>query len=200
MIPAFIDAIEKQVLNDNAPREVPCNVKKSCITILGSLVSISNYLRHQTIQIDELDMTWAQGFQGTSFSFADTKIWLKNVFIRLVNVGTTIPQQEDAVEAHCMIVGALCALVLDELLVARNPHDDFIHECILSLVNHLYWSSIAIVNTVADCLISLAQVYSEKLDPEGVSSFYTVRGKAKEKLIRPLFLLDYCSRSFDSYH
>jgi hypothetical protein len=65
-------------------------------------------------------MTWAPGFQGTSFSFADVKVWLKNVLIRLVNVGTSIPQHEEAIDAHCMLLGALCALVLDELLAAKR--------------------------------------------------------------------------------
>ena len=36
------------------------------------------------------------------------------------------------------------------------------------MVNHLYWSNISIVNTVVDCLNTLAQIYKEDLDPDGV--------------------------------
>lgn len=168
LIPSFIDAIDKQLLNDNSARDVSINVRKSCITILGSLVSVSNHLKNVTIQINEMDMSWAKGFQSNIFSFADIKVWLKNVLIRLVNVGTSIPQHEEDIVAHCMLLGALCALVLDELLSAESPQQDIILECILSLVNHLYWCSVPIVNNVADCLNTLAMVYSEQLDPEGI--------------------------------
>lgn len=44
-----------------------------------------------------------------------------------------------------------------------------IHECVLSLVNHLYWCNLPIVYNVADCLTAFAHVYKEELDPEGVS-------------------------------
>lgn len=37
------------------------------------------------------------------------------------------------------------------------------------MVNHLYWSNINIVNTAVDCLNTLAQVYKEELDSDGVS-------------------------------
>lgn len=120
MIPSFIDAIDKQLLNDNSARDVSINVRKSCITILGSLVSVSNHLKNVTIQINEMDMSWAKGFQSNIFSFADIKVWLKNVLIRLVNVGTSVPQHEEDIVAHCMLLGALCALVLDELLSAER--------------------------------------------------------------------------------
>ncbi|CAO0796344.1 unnamed protein product [Mucor circinelloides] len=168
LIPSFIGAIEKLLLH-NSPRDiVPCNVRKSCITILGSLVSISNHLNNVTIQTDELNMSWVQGFhQGKSFSFADVKVWLKNVFIQLVNVGH-VPQLEQDTDAHCMLLGALCALILDELLSCEKPQHDIVHECVLSLVNHLYWCNISIVNTVCDCLNTMAQVYKDKLDPEGI--------------------------------
>jgi hypothetical protein len=98
---------------------VPSNVRKSCITILGSLVSISNHLKNVTIQIDQLDMSWAQGFQETLFSFADVKVWLKNVFIRLVNAGPPTQHEQDT-DAHSMLLGALCTLVLDEMLSAER--------------------------------------------------------------------------------
>jgi hypothetical protein len=83
-------------------------------------VSVSNHLKNVTIEIDELNMSWARGFQGNTFSFTDIKVWLKNVLIRLVNVGTSIPQHEEDTDAHCMLLGALCALVLDELLSAER--------------------------------------------------------------------------------
>ncbi|CEP09769.1 hypothetical protein [Parasitella parasitica] len=169
LIPSFISAIEKLLLHGNSSRElVPGNVRKSCITILGSLVSVSNQLRNVTIQIAELDTSWVQGFhQGKSFSFADVKVWLKNVFIQLVNVGH-LPRMEQDTDAHCMLLGALCALILDELLSCDKPQYDIVHECVLSLVNHLYWCNVSIVNTVCDCLNTIAQVYKDKLDPEGI--------------------------------
>lgn len=43
-----------------------------------------------------------------------------------------------------------------------------IYESILAMVNHLYWSNITIVNNVVDCLNTLAQVYTEDIDPDGV--------------------------------
>ncbi|KAL9549835.1 hypothetical protein MBANPS3_005021 [Mucor bainieri] len=168
LIPSFIGAIEKLLLHDSPREIVPCNVRKSCIAILGSLVSISNHLSHVAIQTDQLNMAWVQGFhQDTSFSFADVKVWLKNVFIQLVNVGH-VPQLEQDTDSHCMLLGALCALILDELLSCDTPQHDIVHECVLSLVNHLYWCNISIVNTVCDCLNTIAQVYKDKLDPEGI--------------------------------
>ncbi|KAI9480932.1 MAG: hypothetical protein EXX96DRAFT_564755 [Benjaminiella poitrasii] len=169
LIPSFIAAIEKQLLDDYNSRQVPHNVKRSCITILGSLVSVSNHLKDVTIQIDEQHKSWIHGLQqGEAFSFSDVKVWLKNVIIRLVNAGTTMPQLNEEVDTYCMLLGALCALILDELLASEKPKYDIVHECILSLVNHLYWCNISIVNTVADCLNTVAQTYRDELDPEGI--------------------------------
>lgn len=100
-------------------REVPSNVRKSCITILGSLVSISNHLKNVTIQTDELDMSWAKVLHEKTFLFADVKVWLKNIFIRLVNAGNPIQNEQD-IDAHSMLLGALCTLVLDEMLSAEK--------------------------------------------------------------------------------
>jgi hypothetical protein len=50
-----------------------------------------------------------------------------------------------------------------------SPQRDIIHECILAMVNHLYWCNINIVNTVTDCLVLVAHIYRESLDPDGVS-------------------------------
>ncbi|RCI03744.1 Ral GTPase-activating protein subunit alpha-2, partial [Rhizopus stolonifer] len=168
LIPSFIDAIEKHLLNDNIPRNVSPAVKKSCITILGSLISISNHLKDVVIDTKDLDLTWIQGIQGETFSFTDVKIWLKSILIRLVNEGTTPPQLEEDTDSHCMLLGALCALVMDEMLSCESPQQDLVHECLLSLLNHLYWCNISIVNTVADCLITMAHIYKEELDKEGI--------------------------------
>lgn len=146
-------------------------------------MSVSNHLKHVTVQVDT---SWLQLQQGNSaFEFADVKVWLKNVFIRLVG---TMPQAEQDTDSHCMLLGALCALALDELLscsryvqIFKNrgryglkklyipsPQQDIIHECILSLINHLYWCNMSIINTVSDCLNTIAHVYKATLDPEGV--------------------------------
>ncbi|GAA5798646.1 hypothetical protein HPULCUR_004051 [Helicostylum pulchrum] len=167
LIPSFINAIEELLLNDDTHRDVPSTVKKSCITILGSLVSISNHLKDVSIQLDKLNMVWAQKIDQESFSFADIKVWLKNVFIRLVNA-CPVTQHDDDCEVHSMLLGALCTLVLDEMLATESPQYDIIHECILSLVNHLYWCNMPIVNNVADCLVAFAHIYKEELDPEGI--------------------------------
>lgn len=105
--------------DDNVSRQVPPNVQKSCITILGSLVSVSNRLKDVTIQVNELNMPWVvEGGHSKSFSFSDVKIWLKNLFIRLVNAMNH--QTEENTETHCMLLDALCALTLDELLSSER--------------------------------------------------------------------------------
>lgn len=72
---------------------------------------MSNHLKHVAVQVDA---SWLQLQYGdSSFEFADVKVWLKNVFIRLVG---TMPQAEQDTDSHCMLLGALCALTLDELL------------------------------------------------------------------------------------
>lgn len=106
-------------MNDDTHREVPSGVKKSCITILGSLVSISNHLKDVSIQLDKVNMVWAQKIDQESFSFADIKVWLKNVFIRLVNA-CPVTQHDDDCEVHSMLLGALCTLVLDEMLATER--------------------------------------------------------------------------------
>jgi hypothetical protein len=78
-----------------------------------------------------------------------------------------------------------------------SPQQDIIHECLLSLVNHLYWCSIPIVNTVADCLDTLAQVYTEQLDHEGVKKKFIY--KHLQKKYSPTYI-DYCTGSIDSYY
>ncbi|KAI7906537.1 uncharacterized protein BX663DRAFT_496797 [Cokeromyces recurvatus] len=170
LIPSFITAIENQLLNDDVSSQVPHNVKRSCIIILGSLVSVSNHLKDITIQIDEQHMSWVHGLQlGKAFSFTDVKVRLKDIFIRLVKASTiSAPQSDEEIDTYCMLFGALCALILDELLASENPQYDIIYECIVSLTNHLYWNHISIVNTAVDCLNTIAQTYKEKLDPEGI--------------------------------
>ncbi|OBZ91240.1 Ral GTPase-activating protein subunit alpha-2 [Choanephora cucurbitarum] len=168
LIPSFIDTIEKQLLNDSIPHNVSPMVKKSCIVILGSLVSISNHLKDVSIDTSNLDLDWIEGIQGNQFNFADVKLWLKNIFIRLVSSEAASPQPEEDVDLRCMLLGALSALAMDEMLTPENPLQEFVHECILSLVNHLYWSNLSVVNTVSDCLVAMAHIYREDLDKEGV--------------------------------
>ncbi|KAI8362756.1 hypothetical protein BD560DRAFT_178321 [Blakeslea trispora] len=168
LIPSFIDTIERQLLNDNIPPDVSPMVKKSCIVILGSLVAISNHLKDVYIDISNLDLDWVQGIQGNMFNFADVKVWLKNISIRLVSSGAAPPQQEEDVDSRCMLLGAICALAMDEMLTPETPQQELVHECILALVNHLYWSNISVVNTVADCLVTMAHIYREELDTEGI--------------------------------
>lgn len=50
----------------------------------------------------------------------------------------------------------------------KRPQHDLIYESILAMVNHLYWSNITIVNNVVDCLNTMAQIYTEDIDPDGV--------------------------------
>ncbi|KAG0169558.1 Ral GTPase-activating protein subunit alpha-2 [Apophysomyces sp. BC1015] len=168
LIPPFIDAIEKQLLDDTAAGEVASNVRKSCVTILGSLISMSNRLSSVEISVEEYNMEWIRGFDGKRFCFADVKIWLKNLLVRLVGAESPSIQTEEDAETHCMLLGALCSLILDELLACQDSHRDVVHECLLSLLNHLYWCSIPVVNTAVDCLNTFAQIYNEKLDSDGI--------------------------------
>lgn len=120
-------------------------------------------MKNITIQVNEFNMPWVEGHSSKSaFSFGDVKIWLKNLFIRFASI-------EQDTDTHSMLLDGLCALILDELLASENPQHDMVHECVLSLVNHLYWCNISIVNNVADCLVTIAQIYREELDPEGVN-------------------------------
>lgn len=59
------------------------------------------------------------GNQTDSFSFANVKVWLKNVFIRLVNACPVV-QHEDDNDTHSMLLGALCTLALDEMLATER--------------------------------------------------------------------------------
>ncbi|CAO3589975.1 unnamed protein product [Absidia cylindrospora] len=167
LVPPFIHAIERQLLDGNTIKDVPISVRKSCISILGSLTSISNHFSDVKIEIKT-----DHGDEGKSddkeFNFADVKIWLKDLLIRLVTTGTSMSPSDDDAEVHCMLLGAICAHALDELLSCKDPQRDIIHECILAMVNHLYWCNINIVDTVADCLVLVAHIYRESLDPGGV--------------------------------
>ncbi|KAF7726352.1 Ral GTPase-activating protein subunit alpha-1 [Apophysomyces ossiformis] len=145
LIPPFIDAIEKQLLDDTVAREVASNVRKSCITILGSLISMSNRLSSVEISVEEYNMEWIRGFDGKKFCFADVKIWLKNLLVRLVNAETPSVKTEEDAETHCMLLGALCSLILDELLACQESQRDIVHECLLLLLDHLYWCSIPVI-------------------------------------------------------
>ncbi|KAI8332922.1 hypothetical protein BC941DRAFT_435785 [Chlamydoabsidia padenii] len=167
LVPPFIHAIEKQLLDGNAIKEVPTSVRKSCISILGSLTSISNHFADVKIEI-KTDNNEDGKSDEKQFNFADIKIWLKDLLIRLVTTGTSMTPTNDDAEVHCMLLGAICAHALDELLSCKDPQRDIIHECILAMVNHLYWCNINIVNTVADCLVLVAHIYRESLDPGGV--------------------------------
>jgi hypothetical protein len=119
LIPPFIGAIERQLLSDTL-QDVSCDVKRSCITILGSLVAVSNRLKDVTIELVD-EMEWiSERYQGKVFAFNDIKVWLKNIFIRLVSVGMQVPQTEEDTDIHCMLLGALCALAMDELLASEK--------------------------------------------------------------------------------
>lgn len=168
LIPPFIDGIEHMLLEGDTAKDVDSNVRRACLTILGSLVPISNHLTDIKISIEETNIDWISGFNERSFAFADIKIWLKNLLLRLVNADTTKEKLERDTDAHCMLLGAICSLTLDELLQCDMPQHDLIYESILAMVNHLYWSNITIVNNVVDCLNTLAQVYTEDIDPDGV--------------------------------
>ncbi|CAO3694673.1 unnamed protein product [Rhizopus microsporus] len=167
LIPFFIEAIEKELLNYSGTKP-SLKVYKSCVTILGSLVPLSNHLKNVTIHFDEIDTKWIPIFeQEKSFSFAGAKLWLKDVLIRLIISNQNVTGELDT-EIHCMLLGGLCAFVLDEMSTVESRQDDIIYECVLSLVNHLYWCNISVINTVANCLITLAQTYDGELDPEGI--------------------------------
>ncbi|KAI8993599.1 hypothetical protein BDB01DRAFT_847455 [Pilobolus umbonatus] len=168
LIPAFIDAIEKQLLDSKLPRDVSTIVRKSCITILGSFVSISNQLKGVSIEIDESDINYLNKFHGNEFTFEEVKGLLKNVLSRLVTVESTIPQTMEDIESHCMLLNTLCTLIIEELLVNKSLEKEFVLECLSCLVNHLYWCIVPIVNTASDCLNSLSYIYSEEYDPEQV--------------------------------
>ena len=85
-----------------------------------------------------------------------------------MNADTTPEKIEQDPDAHCMLLGAICSLALDEILQCDNPQEEIIYETLLAMVNHLYWSNISIVNTIVDCLNTFAQIYKEELDPDGV--------------------------------
>ncbi|KAI8093558.1 uncharacterized protein BX664DRAFT_295379 [Halteromyces radiatus] len=165
LVPPFLHAIEKQLLDGNIIKDVPIPVRKSCISILGSLTSISNHFSDVKIEIKPDSNTTSE---EKEFNFADVKIWLKDLLIRLVTTGTSTSLTDENAEVHCMLLGAICAHALDELLSCKDPQRDIIHECILAMVNHLYWCNINIVNTVTDCLVLVAHIYRESLDPDGV--------------------------------
>ncbi|KAI8984457.1 hypothetical protein BDF20DRAFT_911553 [Mycotypha africana] len=171
LIPSFIDTIEKQLLGANEQRlALYCNVKKSCICILGSLISISNRLKDLVLPLEDINIPWFDALQERKqFCFADVKFWLKNVLIRLLDNNTTVLSHiEEETELHCMVIDNLCVLALDELMSNETPQYETIHECVVSLVNQLYWCSIPIVNNVADCLITMAHIYKEELDIDGI--------------------------------
>ncbi|KAI8144750.1 hypothetical protein BJV82DRAFT_606134 [Fennellomyces sp. T-0311] len=165
LIPSFIAAIENQLLDADTIRDVPIGVRQGCITILGSLVSISNHFTDIKLDVSK---DWIGDFTEKELSFVDIKIWLKNLLLRLVNADTTPEKIESDTDSHCMLLGAICSLTLDEILQCERPNQELIYETILAMVNHLYWSNISIVNTIVDCLNTLAQIYKENLDPDGV--------------------------------
>ncbi|KAL0082506.1 hypothetical protein J3Q64DRAFT_1642782 [Phycomyces blakesleeanus] len=108
-------------------------LRKSCVTLLGSLVSITNHLRDTTINIEEYDMGWIQGYNGKEFSFAKCKRWLKELLLRLINNGTTTVHTKEDEEVHCMLMGALSSIILDELLASTTPQPEYVHECIVAI-------------------------------------------------------------------
>ncbi|KAI9484408.1 hypothetical protein BDB00DRAFT_148787 [Zychaea mexicana] len=165
LIPSFIAAIESQLLDADSVRDVPTSVRRGCITILGSLVSISNHLADIKLDVSK---EWIGQFSEEELSFTDIKVWLKNLLLRLVNADTSPEKIEQNTDAHCMLLGAISGLALDEILQSERPQQDIVYETLLAMVNHLYWSNISIVNTVVDCLNTLAQIYKEDLDPDGV--------------------------------
>ncbi|KAI7855415.1 hypothetical protein BDC45DRAFT_568310 [Circinella umbellata] len=165
LIPSFIAAIENQLLDADTIRDVPVTFRRGCITILGSLVSISNHLKDIKLDVSK---EWIGEFTEKQLSFADIKVWLKNLLLRLVNADTTPEKIKQDPDAHCMLLGAICSLALDEMLQCDNPQEEIIYEPLLAMVNHLYWSNISIVNTIVDCLNTFAQIYKEELDPDGV--------------------------------
>lgn len=96
------------------------NVRKSCITILGSFVPISNQLKDITISLEELETEWIPAFKKLqAFSFANIKVWLKDVLIKLVANSPKVTSELET-EVHCMLLGALCAFVLDEMFASER--------------------------------------------------------------------------------
>ncbi|KAI9315822.1 hypothetical protein BX666DRAFT_1859621 [Dichotomocladium elegans] len=100
----------------DSEKDVSASVRRSCITILGSLVSISNHLTSVKINIDDPTVDWIGVSKGKEFIFANIKFSLKNLLIKLVNASATKEKQEQDIEAHCMLLSAICVLTLDELL------------------------------------------------------------------------------------
>ncbi|KAI8073208.1 hypothetical protein BC940DRAFT_343891 [Gongronella butleri] len=165
LIPPFIRTIEKQLLDGDVVKDVPLNLRKSCITILGSLTAVSN----QFIDVElGVKAATGDGVGDKQFKFAQVKIWLKDLLLRLANVDPSVLVNDKAADVHCMLLGAICTLAMDELLAApKNPVRSLIQECITALVNHLYWCNITVINTVVDCLVLISQIYNENLDPQG---------------------------------
>lgn len=99
---------------------VPLNVRRSCVKILGSFVPITNQLKDITISLEGLDTECIPAYQKLSaFSFIDIKVWIKNVLIKLVeNSHKAVGERET--EVHCMLLGALCASVLDEMSMSER--------------------------------------------------------------------------------
>jgi hypothetical protein len=125
-------------LDGNAIKEVPTAVRKSCISILGSLTSISNHFADVKIEIKtdtnekgipgEKEFNFADVSKGTPWQhqsltnaiLSQIKIWLKDLLIRLVTTGTSMTPTNDDAEVHCMLLGAICAHALDELLSCKE--------------------------------------------------------------------------------
>lgn len=81
---------------------------------------LSNHLKNVTIHFDEIDTKWIPAFeQEKSFSFAGAKLWLKNVLIRLIISNQNVTGELDT-EIHCMLLGGLCAFVLDEMSIVER--------------------------------------------------------------------------------
>ncbi|ORX55802.1 hypothetical protein DM01DRAFT_1335187 [Hesseltinella vesiculosa] len=164
LIPPFIHTIEKQLVVGGKAAKVPLSVRKSCITILGSLTSVSNQFSDVQLGVKTGD---GQCTDTKQLKFSDVKIWLKNLFIQLVDVDPATTLCEEETEVHCMLLGATCSLIMDELLATKTPQRSLIQECITVLVSHLYWCNISVINAVVDCLVLISQIYNRTLDPEG---------------------------------
>ncbi|KAI8367588.1 uncharacterized protein BYT42DRAFT_586812 [Radiomyces spectabilis] len=165
LIPPLFHAIEKQLLDGPNAKEIPNQVRKSCIIILASLASISNHLPDVQIPIDEDIKHWMQ-LKETEFRFKDIKVWLKDLLMRLVNADILGTQAEEDTGAHAMLLKALASVALDELLSCPEPQRDIIDDCLLALLNHLYWCNLTTVNTVVECLTMFAQIYRDDIDPD----------------------------------
>ncbi|KAI7868261.1 hypothetical protein BDF14DRAFT_1881054 [Spinellus fusiger] len=168
LVPPFIDAIEKQLFDNSVAKEVPIGLRKSCITILGSLVAVTNHLSDTNVTMEEYNITWIQSFPPGEHSFKTTKRRLKSLLLRLTDQGTSVVHTEEDAEVYCMLLGALSSLVLDELLMCNEPDQKSVHESILAICNSLYWCSVSVLNTAVDCLNLIAHIYKEELDPEGI--------------------------------